>query len=178
MEEKEVVQEQEKVEKGMTPEAEGDKIIRNHALGSMGIGLIPLPLVDLVALTGVQLNMIRKLAGLYNIPFAKDKVKHAVASLVGSGIPVAIGGTLTSLIKTIPIIGQTTGALAMPAIAGGMTYALGKVFVQHFASGGTFLNFRPEEVKEYYAQMFQEGKKMADSFKKTVGAKKDDEDAA
>lgn len=172
---KETVQPSEEVKDAV---AEGDKIIRNHVLGSMGIGLIPLPMVDLVALTAVQLNMIRKIAKLYEIPFSKDKGKHMIASLVGSGVPVAIGGTVTSLIKTIPVIGQTTGALAMPAIAGAMTYAVGKVFVQHFASGGTFLNFNPEQVKEYYAQMLKEGKKVASDLKNTVTGKKEDEDQA
>jgi uncharacterized protein (DUF697 family) len=112
--------------------------------------------------------MIRRLAKVYNIPFSKDKGKHFIASLAGSGIPVAIGGTLTSLIKLIPIIGQTTGALAMPAISGAMTYAVGKVFMQHFASGGTFLNFDPEEVKAYYAEMLKEGKKVAEDLKESA----------
>jgi hypothetical protein len=38
---------------------------------------------------------------------------------------------------------------------------VGKVFVQHFESGGTFLNFKPEEVRAYYQQMFKEGEKAA-----------------
>jgi len=42
---------------------------------------------------------------------------------------------------------------------------VGKVFMQHFASGGTFLNFNPDEVKEYYSQMFQEGKQVAADMK-------------
>ena len=36
-------------------------------------------------------------------------------------------------------IGQSTGAITMPVIAGASTYAIYKVFVQHFESGGTFL---------------------------------------
>ncbi|NJL59719.1 MAG: hypothetical protein HC887_08825 [Desulfobacteraceae bacterium] len=48
----------------------------------------------------------------------------------------------------------------MPASAGAMTYAVGRVFLQHFESGGTFLNFNPEEVKEHYARLFEEGKKV------------------
>jgi len=38
----------------------------------------------------------------------------------------------------------------MPIVAGAATYAIGKVFVRHFASGGTFLTFNPEKVKDYY----------------------------
>ena len=41
------------------------------------------------------------------------------------------------------------------------TYAAGRVFHQHFASGGTFLTFDPDKVREYYAQMLEEGKTIA-----------------
>jgi uncharacterized protein (DUF697 family) len=143
-----------------------DRIIRNHILASMGVGLIPVPLVDLIALTGVQLNMLRKLAKIYEVEFLKDKGKHLIAALLGSGVPVAIGGSLSSLVKAIPVVGQVTGALTMPAAAGATTYAIAKVFIMHFASGGTFLDFDPETVKAYYAEMLKKGKHVADELKK------------
>jgi uncharacterized protein (DUF697 family) len=151
------VAEKEETAKKLNP----DEIVRNHVLGSMGVGLIPVPLVDIVALTGVHLNMLRRLAKAYDIPFSKDKVKNILGSLIGAGLPVSLSGAFFSLIKGIPIIGQTTGALAMPILAGATTYAVGKVFNQHFASGGTFLNFKPEEVRDYYEKMFKEGQKVA-----------------
>ncbi len=144
---------------------DADKILRNHVLGAMGVGLIPMPLVDLVALTGVQVNMLRKLAKTYNIPFSQDKVKNLLASLIGGSIPVTFSNAVASLIKSIPVIGQTTGAVAMPILAGATTYAVGRVFVQHFASGGTFLNFDPEAVRDYYEAMFKEGEKVASGLK-------------
>ena len=67
------------------------------------------------------------------------------------------------IIKTIPIVGQTVGMLTMPIIAGATTYAVGKVFHQHFASGGTFLTFDPNEVKSYYTEMIEKGKSVARS---------------
>jgi len=140
-------------------------IVRNHVVGSMGVGLIPIPLVDIVALTGVQLNMLRKLAKVYGVPFSKDKGKNVLASLLGAGMSVPIGATLSSLVKAIPVVGQTAGALTMPVTAGAITYAVAKVFTQHFASGGTFLNFDPEAVKEYYAEMLKEGEKVAGDLK-------------
>jgi uncharacterized protein (DUF697 family) len=151
-----------------TPPTKEDinKMVKNHVLGSMGVGLIPIPLVDIVALTAVQLNMLRKLAKAYKVPFSKDKVKNVLASLAGAGISVPLGHTLASLVKAVPVIGQTTGALAMPISSGAMTYAVAKVFTQHFASGGTFLNFDPEAVKEYYAEMLKEGEKVASDLKK------------
>jgi len=134
---------------------EAERVIRNHSWGSSGIGLIPLPLVDLVGISGVQLNMLRKLAKIYGIPFSQDKVKSLVASLVGSVVPLSISGSAASFIKAIPLIGQTIGVLTMPAVAGATTYAVGKVFLMHFSSGGTFLDFNPEKVKAYYADLLK-----------------------
>jgi uncharacterized protein (DUF697 family) len=69
----------------------------------------------------------------------------------------------------IPVVGQTAGGMTMLATGGACTYALGKVFVQHFESGGTFLDFDPEKVKAYFAEKFKEGKKFASE--KTAGQK-------
>ncbi|MBT8340994.1 MAG: YcjF family protein [Desulfatitalea sp.] len=146
--------------------AANDTILRNHVLGALGVGLIPIPIIDLAALTGLQLNLVRKLAKAYDVPFSEDIVKHILATLIGSSIPVSFSRTFASLIKGIPLIGQTTGALAMPILAGATTYAVGKVFIQHFASGGTFLTFDPEKVKSYYNEKFNEGQEIAANMKK------------
>ena len=60
----------------------------------------------------------------------------------------------------------------MPVLAGAATYAVGKVFIQHFESGGTFLNFNPESVRGYYEAMFKEGQSVAENMKKDESAKK------
>ena len=38
-------------------------------------------------------------------------------------------------------VGTVIGALTMPVVSAGATYVIGKVFIQHFASGGTLLDF-------------------------------------
>lgn len=161
----EIVKEEVKTEELLPTAEEADRLIRNHVYGAMGVGLIPVPIVDFVALTGVQLNMLRRLAKLYEVPFSQDKVKNLLSCLVGSAIPVGLSIPVASLLKAIPIIGQTAGVLGTSITGAAMTYAVGKVFLQHFASGGTFLNFNPDEVKEYYARMFQEGKLVAAEMK-------------
>ena len=60
----------------------------------------------------------------------------------------------------------------MTILAGATTYAVGKVFIQHFESGGTFLNFNPDSVKEYYETMFKEGQSVAENMKKEKPAEK------
>jgi hypothetical protein len=41
--------------------------------------------------------------------------------------------------------------VSSPAFASASTYAVGKVFIQHFATGGTFLDFDPDKVKAHFA---------------------------
>jgi uncharacterized protein (DUF697 family) len=148
-----------------------EKLSKNHVLASMGVGLIPLPMVDMVALIGIQLDMIRKIAAEYDIPFKQDVGKSIITSLLGGFLPVTLGCAIASLIKFIPLIGQTTGAVTMPVISGASTYAIYKVFVQHFESGGTFLDLDPSKVKSYFAEQFAKGKKFATDLKTKEPAK-------
>lgn len=140
---------------------EANKRVRNHALVSLGPMLIPLPLIDFVALTGIQLDLARSLAKLYEIPFQKDIGKSVIISLLGGILPVSLSPLLASVIKFIPFVGQIAGGISLGVFGSASTYAIGKVFVQHFESGGTFLDLDPEKVRAYYAEMFEEGKKTA-----------------
>lgn len=143
-----------------------EKLAKNHVLASMGVGLIPFPLVDMVALFGIQLDLVKKLSGEYNVPFKQEIGKSIISSLAGGFLPASLGTAVSSIIKFIPIIGQTTGAVTMPVASGAATYAIYKVFVQHFESGGTFLDLDPAKVKSYFAEQFAKGKKVVDGLKK------------
>jgi uncharacterized protein (DUF697 family) len=140
-----------------------EKLAKHHILASMGVGLIPFPLVDMVALFGIQLDLVKKLSVEYDVPFKQEIGKSIISSLLGGFLPASLGGAIASIIKFIPIIGQTTGAVTMPVVSGAATYAIYKVFVQHFESGGTFLDLDPAKVKSYFSEQFARGKKvMAD----------------
>lgn len=138
-----------------------DKIAKHHILGSMGVGLIPLPILDLVALMGIQLNMVKEIAAEYAIPFKQDMGKSVIFSLMGGVLPVTIGCSLAIMLKCIPLVGYSIGAVTIPGFSGACTYAIYKVFVQHFESGGTFLDLDPAKVKAYFKEQFYQGKKVA-----------------
>ncbi len=137
------------------PGKTAETIVRNHVIAAMGAGLVPVPLVDMAALTGIQLSMLKRLARVFGIPFCRDRGKHVAATLLGSALPSLSTGPVVSFFKTVPVVGQVFGALVMPVSGGAATYALGRVFIQHFASGGTFLNLDPDRVREYYAEMLK-----------------------
>lgn len=130
---------------------DSEATIKKYMYWAMGAGLIPIPALDVAAVTAIQLNMVAELAHEHRQDFSREAGRAFVASLVCGSLPAIMAGPFARLIKAIPLIGQTAGALAMPALAGASTYAVGKVFVQHFESGGTFRNFDPEAARVDYA---------------------------
>ena len=141
-----------------TPTEDVDRIVRNHVLISVGIGLLPVPLIDLFGVAAVQLNMMRRLSRAYGTLFSQSIGKSVIASLVGGSLASSVSITL---LKAVPILGSAAAMLTSSVTAGASTFALGKVFIQHFASGGTFLTFDPEKVRAYYRKKFIEGEQVA-----------------
>lgn len=148
--------------------ADAQSLIKKSMYASMAAGIVPLPLFDVVAITGIQLEMLRRLSHLYGVAFMEEKGKLALGALMGGSFPSSLAPALNSLLKMVPLVGSTIGALSLPLMAGASTYALGKVFVQHFESGGTFLTFDPEAVREYFAEQLKEGKVVASQPKKAT----------
>ena len=129
------------------------QLVDRFSLWSGAAGLIPIPLVDVAAVGGVQLVMLRRLSELYDIPFSDNRGKSIIASLAGSVLPASTATssamTVGSLVKGIPGIGWAIGALTMPVFSAGATWVIGRVFIQHFASGGTLLDFNPPDYREF-----------------------------
>ena len=140
-----------------------DKVIRDHVIVGTGTGLIPIPVFDLVAAIGTQLNLIRKLAQVYDVPFSENRAKSAVTALLGSLGGVGAGTFIaTSFIKTIPVFGTALGIAGSGATLGAFTYAVGKVFQQHFETGGDVLNFDAQAYKDHFKNMIKRGEDVAD----------------
>jgi uncharacterized protein (DUF697 family) len=147
--------------------AEADRLVRHYTLGGMAIGLVPVPVLDLAALIALQLKMLHSLATLYGVAFRADLGRSAIGSLIGGTLPSALSRSLAaSLAKIIPGAGQTLAAGSLVVLNGAATYALGKVFIQHFAAGGTFLTFDPEAVRDFFEERLQEGRDVAASLRR------------
>lgn len=138
--------------------AQAAKIVRNHMFGSVAAGIVPIPLVDLAILTGVQLRMVRALAKHYDVEFAEQRVK----SLLGTLVSVGAGATAGSLLKAA-IPGARAlfgiGGLVVPAAT---TYAVGQVFIKHFESGGTVWTFDAARAKDDFDQEVEAGKQVVE----------------
>lgn len=134
-------------------------IIRRHVYWAMGLGLVPIPLFDLVAVTGVQVKMIKDISKLYKIDYKEDAAKTAVASLLAGIGSLSLSSSIAgSLFKIIPGVGQLFGAVGVSVIGGALTTAVGSVFTMHYESGGTLLTFDASKVRDYFRQEYEKAK--------------------
>ena len=126
--------------------------LQRHVVAGAVAAALPFPWLGFVGLTGVQLHLLRQLSALYGVPFSQEIARSAIAALVGSDLSLGLSLGLAKLVA-----GPT---LLFAAASGGLlgaasTYALGKVFALHFASGQTFLTFDPEKVRAHYEELFK-----------------------
>jgi uncharacterized protein (DUF697 family) len=120
------------------------QLVDRLALWSGAVGLIPL-----AAVGGVQLYMLRRLSEIYGVPFSENRGKSVLASLAGAVIPFSTATTIGGLAKFFPVFGTAIGQLTMAGVSAPATWVIGKVFIQHFASGGTLLDFNPPDYREF-----------------------------
>jgi uncharacterized protein (DUF697 family) len=146
-------------------------IVHSNVAWATAAGIVPVPLADMVLVGAVQVKMLKELTDLYGVGYTKNLGKSLISTLIGSYLPVSLGaGSIGSLAKTVPGVGSILGLLTTPVLAGAATYAIGKVFVQHFESGGTLLDFRPADMREYFQSQFEEGKVASASSTKAKAA--------
>ena len=124
-------------------------MVDRFAMWAGAAGLIPVPVIDLVAVGGLQLQMLRRISQIYDVPFAENRGKAILSSLVGAAVPTTSALGLADALKVVPFVGTAISAFVMPALAAGATYAIGKTFILHFSKGGTLLDFNPPDYREF-----------------------------
>ncbi len=129
-------------------------IVKNHVIGAMSIALLPVPIIDVIALTNVQWNLICKLADHYGVPL-KGLYRPLITSVVGGSLPVLAAGAGAGLLKLIPGFGQLAGSSALAGLASAMTTAMGKIFIDHFESGGTLDDYYPNAFRRQFRRQFR-----------------------
>lgn len=147
-------------------EESASKLVDRFAIWSGIAGLLPLPFIDVLAVGGLQIQMLRRISQIYGVQFSENRGKALIAGLAGSMIPATSGMGAASALKTVPILGMLAAGFVMPVLSAGATYAIGKAFTQHFASGGTLLDFNPPDYREFVKAQ----KAMWDSRSKSVSS--------
>src|SRR5471030_1939804 len=125
------------------------KLVERFSLWSGVAGLLPMPVVDVFVVGGLQLQMLNRLSQIYAVPFSENRGKALIASLAGSWIPATSGIGAASALKFVPVLGAIVSGFVMPVLSAGATYAIGKAFIKHFESGGTLLDFDPPDYREF-----------------------------
>ncbi|QOC22037.1 50S ribosome-binding GTPase [Wenzhouxiangella sp. AB-CW3] len=100
-----------------------------HIVGfSLAAGTVgALPVVDLALVPALQAGLLHRLAGLYQQRWTARSSAEFLG-LLGSGFAAGYGARLAgrSLVKLIPVWGQTAGAVLGATASGAITFALGK----------------------------------------------------
>jgi uncharacterized protein (DUF697 family) len=150
----------------MDKRQKADSIITNHVLWSMGGGLIPLPLLDVAAVTFVQLDMLEQLARLYDVEYTESVGRSFITALAGT----TLTKIAASAVKAIPGIGSLVGGLSMSILSGASTYALGQVAASQLSRGSSLLNLDLEWAKQAYHEAYEQGKNVAARLDKDKGS--------
>jgi uncharacterized protein (DUF697 family) len=141
----------------MSDRATAEKIVNKHVLWSVAAGLVPFPLLDVVAVSAIQLDMLRQIAAEYGVSFSESEGKAWVSTLAGN----LVAQVAASAIKLIPGVGSVLGGVASSGVSGAATYAIGQVATNHFEQGGTFANLDMDAARRAYEREFERGKQVA-----------------
>ncbi|MCP4132563.1 MAG: DUF697 domain-containing protein [bacterium] len=139
-----------------------EDIIKTHVIFGMTAGAIPVPIVDFVAISAIQLDMLKQITESFGVDYDINQGKSLASSLIGTSL-AKIGA---SLVKAIPGVGTIAGVASQVILAGASTYALGKVFEAHFSNNGTLFDFDTSSMRKKYDEFLGKGKEFAKNMKK------------
>lgn len=146
-----------------------ENLIKNHVMAAGAMSVVPLPLLDVAAITVVQLRMIQKLAAMYGKSFSERPVRNTIAGLAGGVIGHGAGVIAAlSLAKAIPGVGWVLGMVSLPVVVGASSYAIGRVYLRHFEEGGSIYDISVDNAKSYYNEQLEKGKQIAEAAKAGV----------
>jgi uncharacterized protein (DUF697 family) len=112
-------------------------------------GALPVPVVDLLALSAVQTRMVYDLAKLYGQPLTGQRFLEIAGTL---GLGVLMRQAARGMIRWIPGLGTVLGSVAGGALAGASTFALGKAFCYYYQAVHQGHVPRPQDLKRYYQE--------------------------
>ncbi len=145
-------------------------IINSYTGFATTAAVIPIPVADTVAISGLQVAMVVQLGNLYGQPIGKDLAK----GLLGVFLAAKVGEWLASLAKTIPGLGTVGGGIVQMVIAGSMTYSLGQAVVSVLEKGQPLTkenvkrekdNQDPEELKRKQEELKRQAERTKEAEK-------------
>lgn len=130
--------------------ARAGQIVERYTAYSAVGSVIPVPLLDTLSVVLLIVSMVNSLANLYEVPFSRDRVRAAIAGVMGGAGQAGVGSTITaSLIKLTPGANMI-GSAASSAASALLTRTIGRAFILHFETGGTALEFNPAVLRAHF----------------------------
>lgn len=144
----------------MMKEKDAERIIQNHSYFSTIPGFWPVPVLDIAAVSSIQLDMIKQLCKLYEKEYNEQKGKSIVTALLTTIAGRIPGYTVRSIVKSVPVVGWFLGGLSLAVSARISTYATGRVFKSHFEEGGTLNDLNPDNFRKFYQEEMEKAREL------------------
>ncbi|MCC8107778.1 MAG: YcjF family protein [Planctomycetes bacterium] len=145
--------------KGPSPDSlEVRDIIRKRVYLVMGIGVIPLPFFNVFTDALVQMKLVSDLCKVYNVEYKESLAKNLVSSVVGGATTLAIKPFLEKAALGVPLVGLPLAVATQPVLNGMTTYAIGRMFAQHFHTGGGLVTSGVKELTDSFCSAFRESR--------------------
>lgn len=129
------------------------KIVQRYVLISAGAGLITLPIVDVSALAGVHVALIKELTEHYGHEFSEHAARNIVIAIAASLIPGSIGSIIgRRVLSALPFVTPVFALASMAGFSAFVSYSLGRIFTEHFEAGGTLQTFDVAHLHQLFSR--------------------------
>jgi uncharacterized protein (DUF697 family) len=129
-----------------TRPAEAAAIVRHYTILCAEANWVPWWWVASPSIAALQLKMLAEISRVYGIELTQNKTMPLAASLGGGGLSFLISRHPFSLgvkawILSVPVLGIPLRLGIGPAIMASYTWLLGRAFISHYETGGTYEDF-------------------------------------
>ena len=146
-------------------------IVKEHATLAIVASLVPVPFVEFAAVSAVHLRMMEDLTREYEKEFQPARAKAIVAATISGCASYYLDSYITgTLAKLIPGVGSIVGLVTLPSVAGGLTYALGRVYIRHLEAGGSLFDFDFSWAQPGFLQEVERNKVHPSELARAIGA--------
>jgi small GTP-binding protein len=119
------------------------RVIRQSLSAAAVLGLEPIPVLEIPLLIAVQIRMLLRLGTIYGEPVNARRARELLTAIAGGAV---IRYATQEIAKLLPIAGWVIAA----AVAASGTWALGRVAILYFESGG---QLSPEQMRGMYRRL-------------------------
>jgi uncharacterized protein (DUF697 family) len=135
---------------------DANEIVSKYMYWGGAAGLLPIPIIDLALITTAQVKMLAELTELYGVPWREKVARNAVLSLASGLTSYGVSRYVSSALKAIPGAGLLASVAAQTFVGAALTYAVGKVFVMHYESGGSLMSFDAKKMRHHFSELYAE----------------------